>query len=205
MKKDFFKRKKLPLSFYRHHDVVEISQKLLGKYLFSNIDSCLTVGIITETEAYRGPEDRASHAFGMRRTKRNEVMYKSGGCAYVYLCYGLHYLFNVITNQQDIPHAVLVRAIYPVMGIETMLERLHKKKLTSNMLKGPGLVTKALGITTKENGMVLTGSTLWIEDHGIKIDPNDIIASPRVGIDYAGEDALLPWRFQIKKINGIND
>jgi len=192
-------KKKLPLSFYRHHDVLEISQKLLGKYLFSRIDGSLTGGIITETEAYRGPEDRASHAYGMRRTKRNEVMYQAGGCVYVYLCYGLHYLFNVITNQQDIPHAILIRAIEPVVGIEKMLERLHKKKAVSNMIKGPGLVSKALGITKKENGVYLNASNIWIEDRGIQIDPGDVMASPRVGIDYAGEDALLPWRFRLSR------
>jgi DNA-3-methyladenine glycosylase len=135
---------KLPLSFYQQDDVLEVSRKLLGKYLFTHFDNVLTGGMIIETEAYRAPEDRASHAYGMRRTKRNEVMYQAGGVCYVYLCYGIHALFNVITNQEGIPHAILIRAIKPLVGIETMLKRRHKQKIDCNLTGGPGTLTDFL-------------------------------------------------------------
>lgn len=189
---------RLPLSFYQQSDVLQLSQQLLGKFLLTNINKQLTGGMIVETEAYRGPEDRASHAYGMRRTKRTEVMYWEGGHAYVYLCYGIHTLFNVITNRQDIPHAILIRALEPTDGIETMLKRRHKVKADRTLTSGPGALTQALGITLAQNGALLTGSTVWIEDRGITIPVNEIITSPRVGIAYAREDALLPWRFRIK-------
>src|SRR6185437_5047411 len=112
----------------------------------------ITGGMIIETEAYRAPEDRASHAFGNRRTKRNEVMYHDGGRAYVYLCYGLHALFNVVTNEEGIPHAILIRAIKPEIGVEEMLRRRKKSKVDKTLASGPGTVSQALGITTKHNG-----------------------------------------------------
>lgn len=189
---------KLPLSFYQQSDVLALSQHLLGKFLFSHIDNQLTGGMIVETEAYRGPEDRASHAYLNRRTKRTEVMYKEGGHGYVYMCYGIHFLFNVITNVQDIPHAILIRALEPSEGIETMLQRRQKTHLDYTLTAGPGSVTQALGITLTHNGIDLTGSTLWIEDCGMILKEEDIVASPRVGVAYAREDALLPWRFRIK-------
>ncbi|MBA3238475.1 MAG: DNA-3-methyladenine glycosylase [Parachlamydiaceae bacterium] len=189
----------LPLSFYQYQDVLHISQELLGKFLCTSINSELTSGMIIETEAYRGPEDRASHAFGNRRTRRTEVMFQQGGVCYVYLCYGIHFLFNVITNTQDIPHAVLIRAIKPVDGLESMLERRKQTKLNAKLTSGPGTLSQALGITIAHSGLSLTGPQIWIEDRGVMIDPKDIIASPRVGVDYAKEDALLPWRFRINK------
>jgi DNA-3-methyladenine glycosylase len=155
---------KLPLNFYQQDDVLEISRKLLGKYLFTYFDSVLTGGMIIETEAYRAPEDRASHAYGMRRTKRNEVMYQAGGVCYVYLCYGIHTLFNVITNQEGIPHAILIRAIKPLVGIEAMLKRRHKQKIDCNLTGGPGTLTQALGIKLSHNGLSLLSSQIWIED-----------------------------------------
>lgn len=189
---------KLPLTFYQQDDVLDISRKLLGKYLFSCFDNKLTGGMIIETEAYRGPEDRASHAYGMRKTKRTEVMYQTGGICYVYLCYGIHSLFNVITNQEGIPHAILIRAIQPLVGIETMLQRRHKQKIDCNLTSGPGTLTQALGINVMHNGLPLNGSRIWIEDKGIQIQKSEIEELPRVGVDYAGEDALLPWRFRLK-------
>lgn len=189
----------LPLEYYQHHDVLFISEDLLGKYLLTNIGSVITGGMIIETEAYRGPEDRASHAYGNRRTKRTSVMYSKGGVCYVYQCYGIHLLFNVITSEADIPHAVLIRAIEPSIGVEEMLKRRGKSKLDHTLTNGPGSLTKALGITLKHNGYPLIGPEIWIEKHCNKIYNYDIIKSPRVGIDYAGEDALLPWRFRLKK------
>lgn len=189
--------KKLPLSFYQQEDVLEISRQLLGKYLFTHFDNSLTGGMIVETEAYRAPEDRASHAYGMRRTKRNEVMYQAGGVCYVYLCYGLHSLFNVVTNQEGIPHAILIRAIEPIIGTEKMLIRRRKQKIDCNLTGGPGTLSQALGINRSHNGLSLMNSQIWIEDRGIVVREEDILTSPRIGIDYAGEDALLPWRFYI--------
>jgi DNA-3-methyladenine glycosylase len=190
--------KKLPLSFYTHHDVLWTAQQLLGKVLMTNIEGEKTGGIIIETEAYRGPEDKGSHAYNNKRTKRNEVMYSRGGIAYVYRCYGIHNLFNVVTNEHDIPHAVLIRALYPVEGIGTMLKRRQKKRQDAKLTSGPGTLTQALGITTQDNGESLLGSRIWLEDKGYTLDPSDILIGPRIGIDYAGEHALLPWRFRIK-------
>jgi DNA-3-methyladenine glycosylase len=190
--------KKLPLSFYQQDDVIRLSQELLGKFLFTNFDEQLTGGMIVETEAYHGAEDRASHAFGMRRTKRTETNFRQGGYGYVYLCYGLHSLFNIVTNEIDIPHAVLIRAIEPTDGIDIMLKRRGRNKIDRALTAGPGALTQALGIQLIHNGISMLGPNLWIEDRGIQIDPDNIIASPRVGVDYAGDDATLPWRFRIK-------
>ena len=188
---------KLPRSFYVRQDVVQISKELLGKYLFTNINDKKTGGTITETEAYAGPVDRASHAYKNRRTKRTEIMYQIGGTAYVYLCYGIHSLFNIITNIKDIPHAVLIRAIEPKEGVDVMLKRRNKNSITHNLTTGPGTLTQALGITCQHTGIDLLKNTIWVEDRNIKIPQKEIIASPRVGISYAGEDAELPWRFMI--------
>ncbi len=196
---------KLEKDFYLCEDVVSLSKDLLGKYLYTKIDGKLTAGIITETEAYAGEIDRASHAFGNRRTKRTEIMFADGGVSYIYLCYGIHHLFNIVTNYKDVPHAILIRAIKPVEGIKTVLERRNiptqkdlLKQIDSNYKKisgGPGTVSQALGIKTIHSGLDLTGNKIWIEDKGIKVSKKDIIAGPRVGVDYAGEDAKLPYRF----------
>ncbi len=183
----------LSSEFYLRSDVVQIARDLLGKRLFTKCaNGCVTGGIIIETEAYAGPVDRASHAYNNRRTQRSEVMFHTGGIAYVYLCYGIHHLLNVVTNIEGIPHAVLIRAIHPTDGIETMLKRRGKKALSPTLTNGPGSVAKALGIDQRHNGLSLNSPSLWIEEH---IDPKQITASPRIGIDYAGEDAKLPWRF----------
>lgn len=187
----------LPQEFYLDADVVSLSQKLLGKYLFTKTREGLTGGIITETEAYKGPEDKASHAYLMRRTARNEVMYARGGIAYVYICYGIHYLLNVVTNEVNIPHAILLRSMQPTVGIDLMLKRRKKKQLDKTLTKGPGNLCQALHVTRDFNGESLTGSRIWIEDRNFNIKTKDIIISPRVGIDYAEEHAFLPWRFQL--------
>ncbi len=188
---------KLSRDFYLRNDVVKISNDLLGKVLCTRIDGKLTSGVITETEAYAGETDKASHAYGGRRTNRTEPMYAEGGAAYVYLCYGIHHLFNVITNVEGIPHAVLIRAIKPEHGLDHMLIRRNKLKVDKTLCAGPGTVSASLGILTAHTGTKLTGKMIWIEDRGIKITHSMIKTGPRVGVDYAGKDALLPWRFRI--------
>jgi len=188
--------KPLPLSFYQSDDVVSIAKKLIGKGLFTHFGP-QTGGLIIETEAYAGIYDRASHAFGGRRTARTEIMYGPGGKAYVYFCYGMHYLLNAVTAAKNIPHAVLIRAILPLEGIETMLERRNKKKADQTLCNGPGSVCKALGITKEHNGLPLNHPPLMICDLGHQIREDQIHATPRIGVDYAGSDASLPYRFQL--------
>ena len=189
---------KLPADFYQREDVLVISRELLGKVLCTNFHGKLTSGIIVETEAYAGVTDKASHAYGGRRTKRTETMYAKGGSAYVYLCYGIHHLFNIVTNKENIPHAVLIRAIQPRDGIEIMLQRRNKKKVDQSLTAGPGSLTRALGITVKDSGTFLMDNLIWLEDQNIQINNQNILATPRVGIQYAGKDAQNPWRFQIE-------
>jgi len=188
----------LPESFYTRKDVVKIAKELLGKVLVTEFDNVRTSGMIVETEAYAGPADKASHAYGNRRTNRTEVMYKKGGTAYVYLCYGIHHLFNVVTNATDVPHAILLRAVEPLEGIETMLLRRNKVKLQPSLTAGPGAMSMALGIHTTDSGLSLQGPPMYIEDRGIKISNKDIVAATRVGVAYAADDALRPYRFYIK-------
>jgi len=188
---------KLPLSYYQHHDVLFLSKDLLGKFLFTKIGAKLTGGMIIETEAYRAPEDRASHAYGNKRTKRNAPMYMHGGVCYVYQCYGIHYLLNIITNLEEIPHGILIRAIFPIVGIDEMLKRRGKNKIDKSFITGPGTVTEALGITLEQNCLLLNSAQIWIEDKKIKIPDEAIIVGPRIGVEYAKEDALLPWRFRV--------
>jgi DNA-3-methyladenine glycosylase len=185
--------------FYHRDNVMQIAKELLGKILVTNFNDILTAARIVETEAYNGIVDKASHAYSGRRTNRTEVMYGQGGAAYVYLCYGIHHLFNVVTNKQDTPHAVLIRAAEPVYGIQSMLERARKSILDYTLTKGPGNVSKALDITTKDTGMNLSSNEMFIVDDGFKLRKKDIAASTRIGVYYAAEDALLPYRFYIKE------
>lgn len=188
---------KLDTLFYTRDDVVAVARDLLGKVLCTSIDGCLTKALIAETEAYAGVGDRASHAYGGRRTRRTEPMFGEGGSAYVYLCYGIHHLFNVVTSRTGIPHAVLVRAGAPLEGLDTMLARRGKSEADRSLLAGPGSLARALGIRTEMTGSSLLGERIWIEDHGIRIAGDDVTVGPRVGVDYAGEDALRPYRFRI--------
>jgi len=188
---------KLPREFYIRTDVVKISKELLGKTLVTNFNGIRTSGMITETEAYKAPEDKASHAYNNKRTPRTETFYTQGGTAYVYLCYGVHHLFNIVTNKVDVPHAILIRAVQPLEGIEEMLLRRNKKKLDRTLTSGPGTLSQALGISTKHNGLDLVENHIWIEE-GIKVNPRDIASGPRIGIDYAKEYVSKPWRFWIK-------
>jgi DNA-3-methyladenine glycosylase len=185
----------LPRSFFMNVDVVQVARELLGKVLVTDLEGKRTAAIITETEAYAGIHDRASHAHGGRRTGRTEVMYAAGGTAYVYLCYGIHHLFNVVTNASDIPHAVLIRAGVPFIGQKVMEQRLGRK--VNRVLNGPGVLSKALGITTDLTGGDLLAGPIMLQDHGIRIDQGSVVAGPRIGVDYAGPDARLPYRFHI--------
>ncbi len=188
---------KLPLSFYERKNVLLIAKELLGKILVTNFDSIVTAGRIVETEAYNGAVDKASHAYNNRRTNRTEVMFAHGSTAYVYLCYGIHHLFNIVTNVKGVPHAVLVRAVEPLIGIDEMLARTNKEKLDYTLTKGPGNVSKALGIATHHTNSSLLENQIYIVDDGFKLKKNEIIATPRIGVDYAGNDALLPYRFVV--------
>lgn len=187
---------KLTDSFYLRDDVVSISRELLGKVLCTKFDGVLTSVVITETEAYAGVADRASHAYGNRRTRRTEPMFAAGGIAYVYLCYGIHHLFNVVTNDADTPHAILIRAGESVAGVEKMLQRRNKNCLDETLLGGPGSLARALGISTTNTGTRLSGDEIWIQDVGTNVNDESIQAGPRVGVDYAGTDAQLPYRFR---------
>jgi len=183
----------LPLEFYLQKDVISIARQLLGKVLLSTVNGRLTGGIITETEAYKGSEDRASHAYNNRRTSRTEVMFQEGGIAYIYRCYGIHFLFNIITNLKDIPHAILIRSIEPTHGIDVM--QLRRQKL-SKLCSGPGALCQALGIDLSYNGISLLKEPLWIEDWGISA--RNIQCTPRIGVSYAQKDTFLLYRFVLE-------
>jgi len=198
--------REVPLSFFRQTDVVSIARELLGKSLFTEYKGVITGGIITETEAYAGMTDKASHAYGNRFTERTQIMYREGGCAYVYLCYGIHSLFNIVTNHEGIPHAVLIRGIHPTEGLAVMLERRGMKHAGTDFCKGPGKVSKALGIHYSHTGILLSKKAanneemkIWVEDNQRRVEEDEIIISPRIGVDYAGEDALLLYRFELIK------
>ena len=190
---------KLSADFYQRDDVQLISRELLGKVLCTQFAGDLTSGIIIETEAYAGETDRASHAYNGRRTRRTEVMYAAGGTAYIYLCYGIHHLFNVVTNRDGIPHAILIRAIEPLEGIDIMLKRRNMKKLLPRLTACPGILSQALGVSIYNSGISLLDNQIWIEDNSNNSPIGDfkIISSPRVGCEYAEEDANNPWRFRI--------
>lgn len=184
----------LSKSFFQRKNVVQIAMELLGKTVSTVTNGQITSGLIVETEAYSFQE-RGCHAYQNRMTERNRVMFEEGGVAYVYLCYGIHNLFNVVTNKKDKAEAVLIRSLQPIQGEELMKERMQTislKRITS----GPGKLTKALGIDRTHNGKNLMSSDIWIEE-GIKAK-NQIVSATRIGIDYAGEDAKLPWRFYLK-------
>lgn len=188
----------VPQRFYMEGDVVEISKNLLGKVIVTDIDDQLTVSRIVETEAYQGSMDRACHAYQNRKTARTAVMFKGGGRSYVYLCYGLHHLFNIVTHGEGEANAVLVRAVEPIYGQDSM-ELRRKMKNRINLTNGPGKMSKALGITKRFNDIKLyePGAAILIaEERGYR--PGEIVQTTRIGVDYAEEDALLPWRFYIR-------
>lgn len=189
---------KLPFAYYQNPDVLFLARDLLGKVLCTNIDGEISKGIIVETEAYYGVQDKASHAYGGRRTPRTEVMFGEGGTAYVYLCYGIHFLFNVVTSVAGQPHAVLVRGIEPFEGVSFMERRRSMPASKGSIGAGPGSAAMAMGINLQMNKKDLCGEEIWIEDHGLRFQNDAIVTAPRVGVAYAGADALLPWRFYIE-------
>ena len=191
---------KLSLDFFQNENVLEISKNLLGKKIFTNIDNQIAAGIIIETEAYGGATDKACHSYNNKKTNRTEVMFQNGGITYIYLCYGMHHLLNIVTNKKNIPEAILIRAILPTDGIEIMLKRKGKKRKDKTLTNGPGSVCKALGINMNHNKLSLSENTIWVENISQNILEKDILKTPRIGIDYAGEDACLPWRFLLKNI-----
>lgn len=189
---------KLPFGFYNRPDVLSIARELLGKIIVTKFNGELTAARIVETEAYAGITDKASHAYGGRRTARTEVMYHEAGVAYVYLCYGIHQLFNIVTNEVDTPHAILIRGAEPLTGVPVMLRRTGKKMADFTLTRGPGNVSKALGITTGHTGESLLEDEFHLVSDGFVPASADIIATPRIGVDYAGADALLPYRFIVR-------
>lgn len=194
----------LPASYFQQKDVVALARDLVGKKLITNFNHKITAGIITETEAYRGWGDKACHAHLNRKTKRTEIMYHPGGVAYVYLCYGIHHLFNIVTNTENHADAVLIRALEPAQGLQTMLERRGLSAVEPRVSSGPGNLSQAMGINTQHYGKPLEKSeNIWLEK-GIIIDYQNIISRKRVGISYAEEDADLPWRFYNKQSNYVS-
>lgn len=192
--------KKLGYEFYNRTDVVEITRELMGKVLITNFNDELTSGRIIEAEAYEGVVDRASHAYNGRRTARTEVMFGEPGRGYIYLCYGIHHMFNVVTNTTGVPHAILIRAVEPVAGIDIMRRRTGKSAESDYTLtSGPGNVCKALGIYTRDSGISLLSHRIYIADDGFRFKPKDILATPRIGVKYAGDDASLLYRFIVKE------
>jgi DNA-3-methyladenine glycosylase len=188
----------IPRDYFIYNDTLWLAKDLLGKYLFCNTgNQGMSGGIITETEAYLGAIDKASHAWNNRRTQRTETLFQGGGIAYVYLCYGMHHLFNIVTNQPEIPHAILIRAVKITHPPQRPLAK-GSKNLPLHF-NGPGKLTKALGITTRDNATPLDADIIWLEDRQLNIPPQHILTGPRIGVDYAGDDALLPWRFWVKE------
>jgi DNA-3-methyladenine glycosylase len=189
--------KKLPPSFFLRDSVTIIAKELLGKVLVTQFNGEVTSGRIVETEAYEGEIDKASHAY-KGRTKRTEVMYGNGGAAYVYLCYGIHQMFNIVTNSPGRPHAVLIRAAEPLEGTDVMLRRTGKQYVDYTLTRGPGNVGKAFGFHTSQCGMPVTEGQILIADDGFVVNEETIISAPRIGVDYAGEHALWHYRFYLK-------
>ncbi|HOW24917.1 MAG TPA: DNA-3-methyladenine glycosylase [Bacteroidales bacterium] len=189
----------LDSSFYCRDGVTELARLLLGKYLLTFIDHQLTGGMITETEAYQGIHDRASHAFGGKRTQRTRIMFARGGVAYVFLCYGMHSLFNIVTNEEEVPDAILIRGIKISHGHERVSSRMQRRIPAESLISGPGLVSRALGITPGLTGWPLVKNLnddgIWIEDRGIAVPTHQVQRTARIGVGYAGEDALLPYRY----------
>jgi DNA-3-methyladenine glycosylase len=183
---------KFDLDFYQQGDVVYLARQLVGQRLVTQFGGIRCSGLITETEAYRGWGDKACHAHLNRKTKRTAIMYEAGGLAYVYLCYGIHHLFNIVTNVSGQADAVLIRAIHPQEGIDTMLKRRGKKEYQPKLAAGPGNCSQALGINTSHYGASLTDDRLFVEK---TTEKPTVAARKRIGIEYAQEDAHLPWRF----------
>lgn len=178
-------------------DPEEVAQNLLGKVLVSHLDKELTSGRIVEVELYSAPEDKASHAFNNRKTSRTEVLFKTGGFAYVHMTHQ-QTMLNVVISDENIPRGVLIRALEPLVGIDQMIQRRGKQAL-KDLTSGPGKLCQALGITKSLYATDLTNSDiLWIASDHFNYNKDQIAQTVRVGIDYAEEYALKPWRYIIK-------
>ncbi|SKB33910.1 DNA-3-methyladenine glycosylase [Daejeonella lutea] len=191
-------KNKLPLSFYKQDDVISVARALLGKNLYSLIDGQLTGGIIVETEAYRGPDDRGSHAYNNKRTPRNEMMYSSGGVVYMYICYGIHDMVNIVTGKEGMSHAALIRALEPIEGLDIMRDRRRIYGQDQRLCQGPGALAQALGLNKLHNGTDLQGDVVWITDEGKNFADDEVVASARVGMNFDGPYKTIPWRFSVK-------
>ncbi|MES3018894.1 MAG: DNA-3-methyladenine glycosylase [Bacteroidota bacterium] len=189
---------KLPLEFYQQADVVSIARQMLGKHVYSRIDGKLTGGIIVETEAYRGPDDRGSHAYNDKRTPRNEMMYSAGGVAYMYICYGIHDMLNIVTGTEGMSHAALIRAIEPTEGLDIMRLRRGVFDQDRRLCQGPGALAKALGLSKLQNGADLLGNEIWLTDEGRNYTDDEIVFAARVGMNFDGPFKTIPWRFYVK-------
>jgi len=188
---------KLPRSFYNRSDVLKIAKDLLGKTLCTKINRQICKAKITEVEAYCGRTDEGCHAYPNKRTKRTEIMYGDGGYAYIYLCYGIHTMFNVVTNVKGLANCILVRAIEPIEGIDLMQKRRGLKKATHQIGRGPGCVGQAMGIQLNMYGTDLLSNTIWIEK-ATNLNQKEIGISARIGMNFEGPDKDLRWRFFIK-------
>lgn len=189
---------KLGREFYTRADVLRVARELLGKRLVvAGVGGERLAGLVVETEAYAGPEDKASHAYRNRRTRRTETMFAEGGTAYVYFIYGMYHQLNVVTNRAGVPHAVLVRALEPVEGLGRMRENRPVGR-DLDLTSGPGKLCRALGVDLSFDGEDLTGGRVWVEDSGRRVRAAEIASGARVGIDYAEEYALKPWRFWLR-------
>lgn len=190
---------KLPRSFYAQ-PTIQVARQLLGKYLVCESSDGKTVGKIVETEAYVGPHDLACHA-SKGRTARTEVMFGPPGHAYVYFIYGVYYCLNIVTQEVGHASAVLIRALEPIEGIELM-ERRRKTSELRNLASGPGKLCLALAIDKALNGLDMRGDVLYVEDRGEP--PPKIVATPRIGVDYAGKWKDKPWRFLIRRSDFVS-
>ena len=189
--------KKLPTSFYLRDDVLNVAKELLGKVLVTSFNGERTTGRIVETEAYEGETDKASHA-SKGQTPRTEVMFGEGGRAYVYLCYGIHQMFNIVTGKEGVAHAILIRAVEPIEGKDVMLKRTGKTAWNDDVTSGLGRVGKAFGFHTSQCGLSLQSDEAFVADDDFVVNDEDFVASPRIGVDYAGEHATWHYRFHLK-------
>lgn len=191
----------VPLSraYYQNQSTLFITQDLLGKLLVAEVEKGKrTIGRVVETEAYLAPEDQASHAYQYKYTKRTATMFSEGGVAYVYLCYGVHAMFNLITREAGLPHAILIRAVEPLEGLEYMMERRKMHTVKRTLTAGPGCLTEAMGIHRGLDATPLDGNTFWIADDGTSPDPASVVTGPRIGIPSAGAYRDVPWRFYLQ-------
>lgn len=195
--------RRLPRSFYLQ-DSRTVARELIGKVLARRVGNAVLAGRIVETEAYAGACDAASHAYRNRRTDRTDILFGAGGYAYVFLIYGLHACMNVVAGEENCGEGVLLRALEPLRGIEIM-RRARGCADPCRLCAGPGNLTRAMGITTADYGLDLCGDTLYIEDDGFLAPPALVKTSPRIRVEYADEDGLLPWRFYLAGSDCISE